>query len=61
MHRPEQTPIPDPDVVREHLARNLRENRLLRSQLRVSERAAEQRHAETCRPRHEPARQAVAP
>jgi hypothetical protein len=34
--------IPPPPVVREHLARNLRENRLLRSLLRVSERAAEE-------------------
>jgi hypothetical protein len=41
MNRRAQTLIPPPEVVREHLARNLEENRLLRSQLRLSERAAE--------------------
>lgn len=39
----ESTLIPPPDAVRECLARNLRENRLLRALLRVSERAAEER------------------
>jgi hypothetical protein len=34
--------IPRPGVVREKLARNLRENRLLRALLRVAERAAEE-------------------
>lgn len=34
--------IPPPAVVRDRLARNLRENRLLRSLLRLSERAAEE-------------------
>lgn len=42
MQQSEGLPIPPLAVVRDHLARNLRENRLLRSLLRVSERAAEE-------------------
>lgn len=45
--------IPSPVVVRERLARNLWENRLLRSLLRISERAAEEaarQNAPTSRP-----------
>lgn len=36
-------PVPAPDEVRERLARNLQENRLLRSLLKISERAEEVR------------------
>jgi hypothetical protein len=36
--------IPRPPVIRERLARALREARLLRRQLRVSEAASEERH-----------------
>ena len=47
-------PIPRPPVVRERLARALREARLLRRQLRVSVAAAEERHRETAsEPPHE--------
>jgi hypothetical protein len=46
MERPDPVLIPPPSAVREHLARNLRENRLLRSLLKVSERAAEERRRE---------------
>jgi hypothetical protein len=35
-------PLPHPSAVRERLARNLRENRLLRALLRLSERVAEE-------------------
>ncbi len=38
--------IPRPPVVREHLARSLREARLLRRLLRLSVAAAEERHRE---------------
>jgi hypothetical protein len=38
--------IPPPALVRDRLARNLRENQLLRSLLRVSERAAEEASAD---------------
>jgi len=36
-------PIPPPPVVRDRLARNIREGRLLRALLRLSVRAAEER------------------
>jgi hypothetical protein len=39
-----QTLIPSPPVVRDRLARNIREGRLLRALLRLSIRAAEERH-----------------
>jgi hypothetical protein len=39
--------IPRPPIVRDRLARALREARLLRRQLRLSEAAAEERHRET--------------
>ena len=39
--------IPRPPIVRNRLARALREARLLRRQLRLSEDAAEERHQET--------------
>jgi hypothetical protein len=42
MNMPEM--IPPPPVVREKLARHIREGRLLRSLLRLSVRAAEERH-----------------
>ena len=38
--------IPRPPIVRDQLARALREARLLRRQLRLSEAAAEERHRE---------------
>jgi hypothetical protein len=47
MAQPDSVLIPPPAAVREQLARNLRENRLLRSLLRLSERAAEDRHRDT--------------
>jgi len=43
MSTPEEI-IPPPPVVREKLARHIREGRLLRSLLRLSVRAAEERH-----------------
>lgn len=46
MSAPESSPanlIPPPRIVRERLANNLREGRLLRSLLRLSRRAAEER------------------
>lgn len=46
MSVPEPSPanlIPPPRIVRERLAKNLRESRLLRSLLRLSRRAAEER------------------
>jgi hypothetical protein len=46
MERPDPILIPPPSAVREQLARNLRANRLLRSLLRLSERAAEEQHCE---------------
>jgi hypothetical protein len=46
VNQPDHTLIPPPAAVREQLAQNLRENRLLRALLRVSERAAEQRYRE---------------
>jgi hypothetical protein len=46
MHKNEHLRISPPSAVRDELARNLRENRLLRSLLRLSERAAEERHQE---------------
>jgi hypothetical protein len=52
--------IPAPSVVRAYLARNLRENRLLRSLLRLSERAAEDRNVNVKEPSREANRQAVA-
>jgi hypothetical protein len=46
--------IPPPPVVRDRLARNIKERRLLRSLLRLSIRAAEDRRAEgSTTPRHE--------
>jgi hypothetical protein len=44
MERVEPILIPPPSEIRQQLARNLRENRILRSLLRVSERIAEQPH-----------------
>lgn len=38
-------PVPPPDEVRKRLALNLQENRLLRSLLRLSEKAAEVRNS----------------
>jgi hypothetical protein len=43
----DQKLIPPPPVVRERLARNIWEGRLLRSLLRLSLRAAEERHRQT--------------
>jgi hypothetical protein len=48
--------IPRPPAVREQLARALREARLLRRQLRVSEAATEERHRQ---PDHEPRHEAA--
>jgi len=48
--------IPPPPVVRQKLARHIREVRLLRALLRVSIRDAEEHQRETHAPRHEPAR-----
>lgn len=46
--------IPPPPIVRERLAQHLREGRLLRSLLRLSIRAAEERHRQAAHePRHE--------
>lgn len=45
MSEPEKL-IPPPPVVRERLARNIKERRLLRSLLRLSVRAAEDRREE---------------
>jgi len=39
--------IPPPPVVRDSLARNIRERRLLRSLLRLSVRASEERHQQS--------------
>lgn len=44
--------LPAPEVVRERLSSNLREARLLRSLLRVSERAARDRGRAQCRAEH---------
>jgi hypothetical protein len=44
--------IPPPPIVRERLARHIREGRLLRSLLRLSVRAAEERHREILTPRN---------
>jgi hypothetical protein len=41
-----QTLIPPPPVVREKLARHIREGRLLRALYRLSLRAAEERHSQ---------------
>jgi hypothetical protein len=38
--------IPAPPIVRERLARQIRQGRLLRAHLRISVRAAEERHRE---------------
>jgi hypothetical protein len=52
--------IPPPPLLREHLARNLRERRYLRALLRLSVKAAEDRRQESpALPRLEPTRQGV--
>jgi hypothetical protein len=53
---PNEELIPRPPVVRERLARSLREARLLKRLLRLAVAAAEERHRETAsEPRHEAA------
>lgn len=48
--------VPPPPVVRERLARHVREARLLRALLRLAERAAEERQRQAApKPRHEAA------
>ena len=48
--------IPPPPIVRENLARHIREGRLLRALLRLSVRAAEERHRQPKTPQPEAAR-----
>lgn len=53
------TLIPSPPVVRERLAAHAREGRLLKSLLRLSIRASQERHAAEHACRHQDHRQAV--
>jgi hypothetical protein len=48
--------IPPPPIVRERLATHIREGRILRSLLRLSVRAAEERHRQAQEPQPEAAR-----
>jgi hypothetical protein len=48
--------IPPPPIVREELAAHLRKGRILRSLLRLSVRAAEERHRQAQEPQPEAAR-----
>jgi hypothetical protein len=50
----DRVPIPPPPVVREQLARNLRENRLLRALLRLSLKADEELRLDTPRTNRQP-------
>jgi hypothetical protein len=52
--------IPRPPLVRERLARSLRQARLFRRLLRLSVEAAEERHREPCDPQLEARPEAVA-
>ncbi|CAN5898901.1 hypothetical protein BH23PLA1_BH23PLA1_27110 [soil metagenome] len=56
--KPNSDLIPPPPLVRERLAQHIREGRILRALLRLSVRAAEERHRQAAHePRPEPSQQ----